>query len=257
MTPSFFFAEDFLTISHDPRGFLLADWRGYVSVGQVRTGLQALLTTIETCQCGCLVNDNRQLYGTWTQAIRWINEDFFPPALALGLQKIAFIYSHQPSARYSVDRLLEVNDQYTAQTFEDYASAEAWMLDRRPTNQITTRAPEGDPYFIAVRDQDRHHLINVEEIGYIAAQGKHVLIYADGQTFCSPTNLSDIEKRVAGKGFRRIHRSYIINMHCVSHLTYHAGGSYWLFLRDLPHVKIPVSKSYAQALRQALGMPCV
>jgi hypothetical protein len=121
------FQAPYLSVEYDERGFLYLNWKGYVSVSQVKEGVEKILEVLKTHYCTRLLNDNRELFGSWTQSIRWLETDFMPRAIALGLEKIAFIYSRDPSARYSVDRFLEVNDQYSAQTFHDYRTAEDWL----------------------------------------------------------------------------------------------------------------------------------
>lgn len=243
----------FARLEYDSRGFLYFNWIGYVSVEQIKTAASWLLEAVVNKGVHNLINDNRQLMGTWTQAIRWLADEFIPRAVAIGLRRIAYIYSPQASARYSVDKFLEENDMYVAQTFEHYDEAERWILQELnlPTAPLSISV-EGD--LLSIRENGKHVIIRLEDINYVAADGKFVVIDTNTQTYRAKLTLRDFETRLPGKTFLRVHRGFIIALDKISHIVYAAGGSYIAFLRSKPKLQLPVSRKYAALLKKRLSI---
>lgn len=238
-----------ISVEYDSAHYIYANWKGYVDIHQVKDGTKRILDAIIHYQCDCLLNDNRELFGSWTQAIRAIERDSLPLMLSAGLKKIAFIYSRDASARYSVDRFLEVNDEYVGQTFEDFRLAENWL-----TEQITAEVRSGNPQVLAIRDHDRHLVLEISDIFYVFSKEGGSVIQTRHQIYSTRTTLKDLLKRLPPEQFMQIHRSYLINIREIATLKYYAGGSYHAFLKDMPKIKIPVSKQYASILKGRLGI---
>jgi LytTr DNA-binding domain len=242
------FQAPYLSVEYDERGFLYLNWKGYVSVSQVKEGVEEILEVLKTHYCTRLLNDNRELFGSWTQSIRWLETDFMPRAIALGLEKIAFIYSRDPSARYSVDRFLEVNDQYSAQTFHDYRTAEDWLLGVVAPQELRPEYPD----ILAVRERDRHLLIPFIDIYYIMSEKGETVIHTRKQIYNSRVSIKDMFAKLPSEQFVQTHRSYVINLHEVATLKYYAGGAYHVCLKELPKMRIPVSRQHAGELKARL-----
>jgi DNA-binding LytR/AlgR family response regulator len=244
------FQAPYLSVEYDERRFLYANWKGYVSVGQVKEGVEKILEALQRYACSRLVNDNRELFGTWTQSIRWLEMDFMPRMIAAGLEKIAFIYSRDPSARYSVDRFLEVNDQYSAQTFDDYRTAEDWLLEVVDPQELRPEYPD----VLAVRDHDRHLLIPFGDIYYMMSEKGETVIHTRKQIYTTRVPIKDLVAKLPSEQFVQTHRSYVINLHEVATLKYYAGGAYHACLKELPKIRIPVSRQHAGELKARLGI---
>ena len=230
-------------------GYLYANWKGYVSIGQVKDGCISILGEKKKLKVINLINDNRELYGTWTQAIRWLDKDFMPLFVDMGLGKIAFIYSTDLSARYSLDRFLEVNDQYIAQTFESFESAENWLLEK---NKSHTSSSTGSS--ISVRQGDLHHIIEIDNILYISCIEGKVAIHTKKQIIEVNHTLKDLLARFSEDRIIQIHKSYAVNLNEISAIKYYAGGSYHAYLNSLSKVRIPVGRKYAIDLKNKLGI---
>ncbi|MBK8556081.1 MAG: LytTR family transcriptional regulator DNA-binding domain-containing protein [Lewinellaceae bacterium] len=241
----------FLSIAYDRRHFLYANWKGYVSVEQVKTGCVLLLETARSKNCFNWLNDNRQVLGTWTQAVRWLSQHFLPEIVRSNKLRIAFIYSHQVSARYSVDKLLEENDEYEAQTFESYELAEAWLLNQVDATALITPLTESVFHF---RDHSRFYILSAAEINYIVANGKSILINTNSSTLAVKGSLESVEEQSRNSSLLRVHRSYFINVDKISHIVYQAGGGYLAYLKNQEHAAIPVSRKMSATLKKRLGI---
>ena len=219
-------------------------------MSQVKEGAEKVLEALQTYGCTRVLNDNRELFGNWTQSIRWLETDFMPRMIAAGLEKIAFVYSRDPSARYSVDRFLEVNDQYSAQTFDDYRTAEVWLLGAVDPQELRREYPD----VLAIRDRDRHLLIPFGDIYYMMSEKGETIIHTRKQIYNIRVSIKNLFAKLPSEQFVQTHRSYVINLHEVATLKYYAGGAYHACLKELPKIKIPVSRQHAGALKARLGI---
>jgi len=66
-------------------------------------------------------------------------------------------------------------------------------------------------------------------------------------------SLAQLEKRLDGHGFFRVHRGYLVNLSLVEEIESVSGGTLLLTLSDVDE-KIPVSRRRVSALKKALGI---
>ena len=241
------FNRSFLLIEYDTiHHFIYHQWRGYIPVSEIKVGCEAILAAVIQKSCYLIVSDQLEVKGTWSQALRWMETDYLPRLVNTRNIKIAFIYSRQMAAQYSLNRLLEVNDQYVAQAFEDYSTAENWLLERAETDS----SPTG---MLSIRQNGIHKVIDLNDIYYLSIENNDVCIKTKRATYNTRSTLKALIKKLS-PDFQQIHRSYIINIKEVSTVKYYAGGSYHAFLKDLPKMSIPVSRNYAPILKKRLGI---
>lgn len=105
---------------------------------------------------------------------------------------------------------------------------------------------------LSVKKSDGFHLIEVDEIVYVKADGHYTQLYLTNKT----THLFDktidkLEKLLPNK-FVKVHRSYMVNLNQVSQLMVEPGGRYHLLLHN--DSQIPVSRSKYPYLRDILNI---
>lgn len=243
-----FFASTFLDLYLSEQGYLYADWKGYVNVNSVKEGCEAILNGLKETSCCYLLNDNRKVKGTWTQSIRWLETDFMPRMVDNGLQKIAYLYSSEKGARYSLNRLLEVNDQYEGQVFDALPKAISWLLDQPMLNSV-----EDDTEFFVLKTKNKYTKIYFENIYYISTHNRKSVIQTKVTQYSTRKSLNDLNDLLPSHMFFRIHKSHIINTLKVKHLKYHAGGYYHLYLQDFGKIYLTVSKTKIKDLKILLN----
>lgn len=97
------------------------------------------------------------------------------------------------------------------------------------------KSPEAD--FILFKSEGMNRKTSIQEIIYFESQGNDVkTILASGESFISKNRLTDLETALSGKGFIRIHRSFIINS---SHVTAFSNNEVMLRSHS-----VPVGRSY-------------
>ncbi len=102
-----------------------------------------------------------------------------------------------------------------------------------------------------IRDGAKLTRVRVETILAVASAGNYVeFVLADGRRLLMRSPLSVIEKDLAGHGFVRTHRSWLINAARVTALTPEGSGDYAV---ALPGLSVPLSRRYKAALNLLRG----
>lgn len=239
------FTSTFLDVFYVENRFLLSIWKGYLSVEKVKLGCENLLVIMEKTACYYGINDNRKVQGTWTQSIKWLENDCLPRAVKLGLKKIAYLYSPDLSARYSVDRLLEVNDEYEVQTFVSFEKATLWLIGEAIVEKR-------EPTYLKFKNPNNYIRVSIDDIYYISTHDGKSFVQTKTAQYITRRSLSKLMEELASTSFYRIHKSHIVNIHKIDTLKYYAGGSYHLFLKDFGKVYLTVSKNRIKELKEKL-----
>jgi len=103
---------------------------------------------------------------------------------------------------------------------------------------------------ILVRDRNRIHILPVKEISHVEAQDDYVAFYTKEKSYLKKETLSGLEKRLDGRWFVRIHRSYLLNIDYLSKIEPYAKDSKIAVLKD--GKTLPISRSGYQRLMSHL-----
>jgi two-component system LytT family response regulator len=105
---------------------------------------------------------------------------------------------------------------------------------------------------LAVKSNGRVLFLRVEEIDWIEAVGDYVNLHVGQETHLLRGRMSEMERKLSGERFFRIHRSSIVNLDRVKEFRPIHQGESAVVLRN--GVKLAASRAYAQKLQQALGI---
>lgn len=117
----------FFSIELNDNGWLFCSWNGEITDDKVVEGGNALAKAVEDTRCPYLINDNRQLEGSWLSAMDWIVSDLEPRLRKAGNRFIAHILSPEFITKFSAVELEARLDQPSFKLFYDLESAENWM----------------------------------------------------------------------------------------------------------------------------------
>ena len=106
---------------------------------------------------------------------------------------------------------------------------------------------------IPVEKAGKKILIGIGSIRYVMARDDYAYLQTDTDRYFSTVSLAQLEKRLDGHGFFRVHRGYLVNLSLVSEVESVPGGTLLLSL-DGCEEKIPVSRRRVSALKKALGL---
>ena len=103
---------------------------------------------------------------------------------------------------------------------------------------------------VLIRDGARVHVIGVDKIDFIEAQDDYVQIHSEGKGYLKNQRLAELESQLDAGAFVRIHRSYILNIGCISRIE-QGKDSHSAILTD--GTRLPVSRSGLQKVKSLIG----
>ncbi|MYN07814.1 LytR/AlgR family response regulator transcription factor [Pseudoduganella aquatica] len=103
---------------------------------------------------------------------------------------------------------------------------------------------------VLIRDGAKVHVIAAEKIDYIEAQDDYVQIRTEGKSYLKNQRLSDLESQLEADKFLRIHRSYLLNIECMSRIEQAGKDSHVAVLKD--GTRLPISRSGYQKVRSVI-----
>lgn len=125
------------------------------------------------------------------------------------------------------------------------------LMRTRPRTE--TVPAEGDFRKMAVRKGGRTVLLDVDDIVYISAKNKSTYVHTFENQYLVDLTLTELEDRLSRDAFRRLHRSYMINLNKVREIV-RADGAYQVIVADRDQTQVPVARRQARSFREAVGI---
>ena len=100
---------------------------------------------------------------------------------------------------------------------------------------------------ILIRDREQVHVIPVEQVECIEAQGDYLAIHVDGKCHLKPQRISEIEEQLDVARFLRVHRSFIISLAHLQAIERPGPDRHAARLRS--GKRVPISRSGYEKLR--------
>jgi hypothetical protein len=88
------------------------------------------------------------------------------------------------------------------------------------------------PEVLEVRDGARRHFVPLNEVVWVEAAGNYVELHRGGAGLLHRASLSEMERRLQGAGFVRIHRSRLVRREAVEAVESKPTGDFLVRLRD-------------------------
>jgi two-component system LytT family response regulator len=147
---------------------------------------------------------------------------------------------------HAVDYLLK---PFSRARFDDALARARELRAPAPTGLDALVANKGETIArILIRDRDQVHVIPVETVECIEAQGDYLAVLADGRTYLKPQRISEVEEQLDPKSFLRVHRSFIINLACLQGIERQGTERHFARLRS--GKRVPISRSGYERLRK-------
>ena len=124
---------------------------------------------------------------------------------------------------------------------------------KRVREQVALHAQAQKNERIPVEKAGKKILIGIDTIRFVKARDDYAYLQTDNDRFFSTVSLAQLEKRLDGHGFFRVHRAYLVNLSMVEEVESIKGGTLSLTLNGVEE-KIPVSRRRVSALKKALGI---
>ncbi|MBJ6108248.1 hypothetical protein JAO73_04450 [Hymenobacter sp. BT523] len=123
------FDKVYLTIElDDAQGWIYNNWVGVLPTEKVIRGCQATIDFLRDCPCPQMLNDNREVIGSWSSANDWIAKNWMPQVLRLGLKRFAHVVSPGIFGQASAEEMVtRVGTQFEMRLFQDIEMAKSWL----------------------------------------------------------------------------------------------------------------------------------
>jgi len=112
--------------------------------------------------------------------------------------------------------------------------------------------PTGTLTRIAVKDRQQIHVIPVNDIDYLEADGDYVKLHTAKKAYLKEKTMKYFEENLPSGQFIRIHRSYIVNVNEVAKIELYEKESYRVHLKNGEHLK--ASSNGYKALKAAVSL---
>ncbi len=109
------------------------------------------------------------------------------------------------------------------------------------------------PYKVPARKEDRVFLFDPGEILYATSRDGKTYLRTSAQEAFTNLNLQELETRLAGRGFFKAHRAYLVNLQHIKAVIQFTRNSYSLQMDDEAGTMVPLSKQSEKELRDLLG----
>lgn len=119
----------YLTIEYDQdENWIHARWYGRQTLGTVMDGGLTYLDLLRQTPCPKLLNDHRDLVGTFTDANDWIQQVWTPLIIKEGLRFIGQVVSPDIFGQLSIEDLkFRISDQLDIYLFDNLEDTQAWL----------------------------------------------------------------------------------------------------------------------------------
>jgi two-component system LytT family response regulator len=160
-------------------------------------------------------------------------------------------YAMRAFDAHAVDYLLK---PFSAERFERALERAKARLGQRtlPADlSAEARAPEQKPQRIVVKDGTKVHVIPIDKLDYVEAQGDYVALHSGGRGFLKQQPISSVESLLDPSRFVRVHRSTIVNLERITRIEPYAKDSRVAILAD--GTRLAVSRAGYTRLMEAMG----
>ena len=124
----------------------------------------------------------------------------------------------------------------------------------REAEHVGPAAPEHlIPYKVPARKDDRIMLYDPGDILYATSRDGKTYLRTATEEAATNLTLQELETHLAGRGFFKAHRAYLVNLQHVKSVIQYTRNSYTLQLNDKQETMIPLSKQSEKELQALLG----
>ena len=219
--------------------FLLEEL-GSVDVVAEAASVREAIEKLKEYQCEVMFLDINMPEANGLQLANALQHLRFPPA-------VVFVTAY---SEFALDAFKVNAIDYLVKPVESDRLAQAVA---RVKENVSLHAQAQHSERIPVEKGGKKILIAIDKIRFVMARDDYAYLQTDTDRYFSTVSLAQLEKRLDGHGFFRVHRGYLVNLAMVEEVEPVAGGTLLLTLNGVDD-KIPVSRRRVSTLKKALGL---
>ncbi|MBC8986960.1 PAS domain-containing protein [Pedobacter sp. N36a] len=105
-----------------------AKWTGFHNGESVQHGAMVMMAMLKANGCTKILNDNREVLGTWSDALEWVGKTWFPIVEKAGLRHFAWTNSADMLSQFFTKKREDIAiGGVVVQFFSEIQSAEDWI----------------------------------------------------------------------------------------------------------------------------------
>lgn len=218
----------------------LLDELGSVDVVAEAASVREAIEKLKEYQCEVMFLDINMPEANGLQLANALQHLRYPPA-------VVFVTAY---SEYALDAFKVNAIDYLVKPVESDRLAQAVA---RVQENVALHAQAQHSERIPVEKGGKKILIAIDKIRFVMARDDYAYLQTDTDRYFSTVSLAQLEKRLDGHGFFRVHRGYLVNLAMVEGVEPVSGGTLLLTLNGVED-KIPVSRRRVSALKKALGL---
>lgn len=143
---------------------------------------------------------------------------------------------------------------YLLKPFEEEQLADAIArLEKKFGADTEVSTEDVKPSKLAVEGEEDIYYLDPVNVMYVYREDRVTKIVEKSKVYETKLPLKEVEQRLKGYSFFRIHKSYLVNLRYIERLTPWFNGAYQLELRGKDE-KLSVSRNYVKELRKQLEL---
>lgn len=218
----------------------LLDELGSVDVVAEAASVREAIEKLKEYQCDVMFLDINMPEANGLQLANALQHLRYPPA-------VVFVTAY---SEFALDAFKVNAIDYLIKPVESDRLAQAVA---RVQENVALHAQAQHSERIPVEKGGKKILIAIDKIRFVMARDDYAYLQTDTDRYFSTVSLAQLEKRLDGHGFFRVHRGYLVNLAMVEGVEPVSGGTLLLTLNGVED-KIPVSRRRVSALKKALGL---
>ena len=176
---------------------------------------------------------------TGVEAAPLVRERRDPPA-------VVFVTAHE---RYAIDAFAVEAFDYMLKPVDPDRLAR--VVERLHERSVENALPVER---VAVVAGGGTELLEYDQVQYIQADGDYSRVHTYDRSYLCTASLGELEERLPGARFARIHRSYLVNLGKVAGVRRASPDRFRLQLADAEHTELDVARRQSRLLRERLGL---
>jgi two-component system response regulator LytT len=176
---------------------------------------------------------------TGVEAAPLVRERRDPPA-------VVFVTAHE---RYAIDAFAVEAFDYMLKPVDPDRLAR--VVERLQERSAENALPVEK---VAVVAGGGTELLEYDQVHYIQADGDYSRVHTYDRSYLCTASLGELEERLPGARFARIHRSYLVNLGKVAGVRRASPDRFRLQLADAEHTELDVARRQSRLLRDRLGL---